>query len=210
VRGLNPCVMVHVLAQHQNHKIVGLPVTVSSLVRSVMEWIGARVAVRMGFVYLMVEWMETGVNGDLGVPAVMERKQEEDNVTTHHLAMEVHSVLGLQLRQMTTVQKVPARLIVTVTSLVRPVMGWIGEAVAVRMGGVYHRQGHQPARLIVTVTSLVRNVMGWIGEAVAVRMGGVYHRQGHQPARLIVTVTSLVRNVMGRIGEAVAVRMGSV
>ena len=46
--------------------------------------------------------MEDGVCGDLGVPAVprQERRKEEDSVTTQHLAMVVHHVLGILVRKL--------------------------------------------------------------------------------------------------------------
>lgn len=43
------------------------------------------------------QWMEIGVNGDHGVYAIIVRRLEQDDVTTHQLVAGVHHVLGLQL-----------------------------------------------------------------------------------------------------------------
>ena len=50
--------------------------------------------------------MEGGVCGDLGVLVKPRqgRREEEDNVTTQHLAMGVHHVLGLQVRSLYVLQ----------------------------------------------------------------------------------------------------------
>ena len=50
--------------------------------------------------------MEGGVCGDLGVLAVPRqgRREEQENVTTQHLAMVVHHVLDLQVRSLNVLQ----------------------------------------------------------------------------------------------------------
>jgi len=77
-------------------KTAQLIMIVTSLVRHVTGGPGAPVPVGMVFVYVMV----TGVNGHHGVIVIriLRRCLEQESVTTQHLAMEVHHVLGLQFR----------------------------------------------------------------------------------------------------------------
>merc|ERR1719430_490767 len=77
-------------------KTAQLIMIVTSLVRHVTGGPGAPVPVGMVFVYVMV----TGGNGHHGVivTRVLRRCLEQESVTTQHLAMEVHHVLGLQFR----------------------------------------------------------------------------------------------------------------
>merc|ERR1719369_2029970 len=59
-------------------------------------------------IWLSQTCVHVNVNGDPGVPAVKERKQED--VTTHHLVLVKKTVVGSQLRQFHVIQ-VSARLI---------------------------------------------------------------------------------------------------
>jgi len=45
------------------------------------------------------QWMDFGVNGETGINVLDLCMLEKENVTTHHLAMEVNHVLGLQWRK---------------------------------------------------------------------------------------------------------------
>jgi len=60
--------------------------------------------------------MEGGVNGDPGVPVMIGRGLEEENVSPRHLVMVEHTVPGLHLRK--SLVALNAGLIVTVTSMV--------------------------------------------------------------------------------------------
>merc|ERR1719244_1863682 len=45
------------------------------------------------------QWMDFGVNGETGINVLDLCMLEKENVATHHLAMEVDHVLGLQWRK---------------------------------------------------------------------------------------------------------------
>jgi len=110
-----------------------LTMTVTSLASPVRGGPRAPVPVGMVFVYGMV----IGVNGHRGVivTRVLTGKLEQESVTTQHLAMEVHHALGVQFRKDHVVIQ-SARLMMTVTILVRSVMRCLGAAVPVTMAFV--------------------------------------------------------------------------
>jgi len=142
-------------------------VTTHQLVAGVHHVLGLQLSNR-----IVVIQMENGVNGDHGVLAMMGRRLEQEN------ALEVHLVLGLQLRQMTTVQKIVVDVAPCIVQYVELMERLIQIFAWLNAGGFLWSVPadvlvFQAAGLPVNVSRMVCHVLAWIGAAVSVAMGGV-------------------------------------